>query len=431
MKPKLAFLLAAFSTGALPFTASAALDPFLHEARAVAVGESHSCVVLADSSVSCWGDNTWGQLGHPGLTKSSVPVPVVMLRSGDPLVDVVAIASGADFTCALQTGGSIYCWGRNDSGQLGEDVRDYVAHPYAIPVSMPSGDGMSQVTAREIAASATGSHACALLNDERSTVRCWGFNDKGQVGDGSTSDRWAPVTVVAPAFGGGFRPLENVRHIAAGGTHSCAVMDDVDTFAVCWGNNSSGQLSTGKTTDSPFATPVMVTPFGGRPYVLQDVERIVAGGMHTCAILDTTFMGDCWGENGNGQVGNPLAGARTMTPYGIPLAFEQLSAGDQHTCGVLTDGHVSCWGLNDSGQLGDGSTATQRSPIVLSMFGTMVSAGVSHSCAVMLDATVRCWGKNDVGQLGGGHESPTRYPVTVVRFNDRIFADDLEVRGGL
>ncbi|HEX6834596.1 MAG TPA: hypothetical protein VF132_13750 [Rudaea sp.] len=250
----------------------------------------------------------------------------------------------------------------------------------------------------------------------------------GQLGNGTKIDSPSPVEVVAPKLGGGYHRIERVKHIATGGTHSCAVVAETQTYAVCWGRNDSGQLGTGNHIDSVAATPVFVTPLHGMPYVLTDVDRLAGGSFHTCAILEATRLAECWGSNVSGQIGNPAAGMMTSSPFGIPASFAQLSGGDQHTCGIMTDGHLSCWGLNDDGQLGDGFNDTAHSPLILSISGTTVSAGVSHSCAVTPDATIRCWGKNNAGQLGTGNLKTSNWPVLVLRFNDRIFADDYEVR---
>lgn len=421
------------STCSVPQIAGAT-DSFLHGARSVAVGALHSCAILEDTTVGCWGDNTWGQLGNAEVAASSVPVPVHILTPPHDLLDgVVAIAAGSEFTCALQGyTAKAYCWGRNDSGQLGAGMKDFVAHPYAVPVPMRSADDSYNEGVRQIAAQASGNHVCVLVGDADSTIRCWGYNYAGQLGNGTKSDAASPIEVVAPKLGGGYRRLMGATNVAVGGSHSCAIVSDAHSYAVCWGKNNSGQLGTGTHTDSTAATPVMITPARGHPYPLVDIDQIVAGGWHSCGVLDTTLLGECWGDNTNGQLGNPSAGGSAASPYGIPLSFVQLSGGDQHTCGILSDGHVACWGLDNDYQLGDGFTATENSPIVLPMLGTSVSAGIAHTCAVMRDTTVRCWGKNDHGQLGDGSSGAVRLPVTVVRFNDRIFADDFELDfGGL
>ncbi|HEX6834597.1 MAG TPA: hypothetical protein VF132_13755 [Rudaea sp.] len=142
--------LIAFSAAMMPLATFGNMDPFLHGAREVAVGDKHSCAVLADTTVACWGDNSWGQLGNGNtdVSGSSVPVPVRRLQApNDVLTGVTAIAAGANFTCALQGAtGTVFCWGRNDSGQLGAGVVDFVGHPYAIAVPMPSADGSETST---------------------------------------------------------------------------------------------------------------------------------------------------------------------------------------------------------------------------------------------------------------------------------------------
>ena len=221
------------STCSLSQSAVAA-DSFLHGALSVAVGASHSCAILSDNTVGCWGENEWGQLGNLSVTRSAVPVSVRLIASGELLDDVTSIAAGTDFTCALSHA-KVYCWGHNHFGQLGAGTRDFVAHPWAIPVQMTSTDGSSDEPVVELAASPAGYHACALLGDAAGTVRCWGANYSGQLGDGTKTNNPTPVETVAPAFGGGYRRIESVKHIAAGGSHSCATINELYPYVVCWG----------------------------------------------------------------------------------------------------------------------------------------------------------------------------------------------------
>jgi alpha-tubulin suppressor-like RCC1 family protein len=235
--------------------------------------------------------------------------------------------------------------------------------------------------------SASGSHACALLPD--GTLRCWGYNEYGQLGDGTTTHSSTPVAVAG---------ITAALAVAAGHHHTCALL--ADGTVGCWGKNEFGQLGNGATCEAPpCKTPLAVAVSG-----ISTAVAVSPGAYHTCALLaDSTVR--CWGHNMFGQLGNG-ANTNSSTPVdvaGLPPAVA-VTAGGFHTCALLADGTVQCWGRNDGGQLGDGATPDSSTPVAVSGLGpaAAVSAGAYHTCARLPDGSLKCWGRNTFGQLGNG-----------------------------
>ena len=312
----------------------------------------------------------------------------------------MAIAAGQYHTCALLDavhGGGVKCWGWNGFGQLGDGTTIDRSTPVAV-------SGL----ASEVMAIAAGyAHTCALLAG--GGVQCWGYNQYGQLGDGTTTGRSTPADVSGLASG--------VASIAAGGSHACAALDAAHGGGTrCWGANFSGQLGDG-TTNNYRSTPVTVSGLAS------GVRAIAAGYAHTCALLAGGGI-QCWGSNSSGRLGDGTTTNRS-TPTGVSgLAngVNALAAGGSHTCAVMDASHgggISCWGRNDSGQLGDGTTTSRYTPANVSRLAngmTVVAAGGSHTCAVTSEGGVKCWGHNDSGQLGDGTTYSRSMPVDVVGF---------------
>jgi alpha-tubulin suppressor-like RCC1 family protein len=272
------------------------------------------------------------------------------------------------------------CWGYNRLGQLG----DGTTTDHLVPVDVSGlANGVSAVAAGKY-------HSCAMTAE--GGVKCWGFNILGQLGDGTAGDRNVPTDVSGLASG--------VSGVAAGGDHTCAVMDTVRGGGLkCWGNNGSGQLGNG-TTDK-HTTPVDVSGLAS------GVNVIAAGGFYICAVTNGGGL-KCWGINIAGQLGDGTTAGHAipMDVSGLVSGVSAVAAGDSHTCAVTAGGAVKCWGSNGSGQLGDGTTSSRSVPVDVSGLAsgvTAVAAGDGHTCAVM-DAVhggaVKCWGSNGFGQLG-------------------------------
>ncbi len=354
------------------------------------------------------------------------------------------IATGDVYACALLEDRTVRCWGSNLNRTLGDGTTTDQSNPVQV---LASGSTQGTNVLGGVTQIATGNfHACALLAD--GTVRCWGNNQNGRLGDGTTTGSVNPVQVLES----GSTPLGGVTQIAAGGSHTCALLDD-ETVR-CWGNNGSGQLGNGTDTGSnPNPNPVQVLASGragSNPVVLGGVTQIAAGNLHACALLkDRTVR--CWGNNQNGQLGdgttdirnNPVkvlvSGTASSNPV-VLAGVTQIAAGGSHTCALLDVGTVRCWGSNVSGALGDGTTADRTRPVeVLSdtassnpdvLAGvTRIAPGESQTCALLEDRTVRCWGRNAERQLGDGTTSLRTRPVQVLASGSTDPAPD--VLGGV
>lgn len=240
--------------GPVPAEASTSVTPMLSSFG------GHTCMLLEDSTVRCWGVNARGQLGDGTTTFRTMPVTVVLSEAegGGPLTGVIAISAGTDHTCALVHDGTVRCWGWNVQGQLGIGTagpETDSAHP--VPVVRSVAEGGGQLTGVTAIAAGAG-HTCALIDDE--TVRCWGNNGSGQLGDGSTTRRTNPVTVLASGTADSSPvDLTAVTAISAGVWHTCALMTDATVR--CWGSNENGQLGDG-TSDAFKPNPVAVVGGG-------------------------------------------------------------------------------------------------------------------------------------------------------------------------
>jgi len=358
------------------FAASGAITP-----TGVSAGGEYTCVRLPDGTAQCTGRNQYGQHGNGTDNNSSVLDPV----SG--ITTAAQVVAGDEFACALLTDGTARCWGFGESGQRGDgSFGTFAFSPVAV-------SGLTGAVALD----AGYGHTCARLAD--ATMACWGENREGQLGDGTTANPGTPHPVAVSGISG-------TTGFTTGAYHTCALTGN--GALRCWGRNDSGQLGDG--TYSSSSTARLVDGLTG-------VAAVSGGGAHTCAVLsDGTVR--CWGENRYGQVGDGMTGTTVTTPVevvGMTGAVD-VSAGWGHTCALLADGSVQCWGHNEFGQLGDGTTTDRATPVPVSgLTGAVaVTAGWwHHSCALLRDGTVRCWGANEWGQLGNGTTTPSLSPVTM------------------
>ena len=312
------------------------------------------------------------------------------------------VNAGTWDTCASKNDGSLWCWGDNSFGQLGNS--SYPNGDSGVPVRT-SGFGAGR-TATQIAAGAN--HTCVRAND--GSVWCWGSGGFNQMGNGGTSSS-DPVQV---SFGAGI----TASRLFAGGNTTCALTSD--TFLTCWGRNNKGQIGNGTTQASSGVTPTAVT---GVPstFTVSDVE---VGDQHVCAVVSGGAAVRCWGYDNKGQLGTVSDGntdKSTATPTdSVGGTARSVSAGTQFTCVTLTDNSASCFGNNANGQLGRGSLppSTASAPGTTSVAGAInkVVTGANHACALMTAGTVQCWGSSSVGQVGNGTTSSSLIPVAAGTF---------------
>jgi alpha-tubulin suppressor-like RCC1 family protein len=352
----------------------------------VTTGTVHSCSTLTDGTVRCWGGNWGGQVGSGNTNDQFTPIQV----SG--ISDASGVFANMYHSCAIVTSGAVKCWGANWSGQLG----DGTSTDRTSPVSVNGISGATQI--------AGGSdHTCAIVSG--GSVKCWGGNGNGQLGDGTTTDRFTPVTVSG---------ISNAIDLTAGEYHTCAIVSG--GTAKCWGKNTDGQLGDG--TNTQRTTPVSVSG-------ITTAADIDAGSFHTCATL-SNGSAKCWGDNTRGQLGNgstngsnspvTVSGISTATKISANFSYGTDST---HSCAVLSNGSVKCWGDNVSGQLGNGSTSSspQTTPVSVQSItnATHINVGYGTSCARLSDNTVKCWGDDYSGSLGDGSgDSSASTPVKVL-----------------
>ncbi len=314
---------------------------------------------------------------------------------GDSEAIASGVSGGTFHTCALTTEAGVKCWGSNSYGQLGDGTS---VGNRTSPVDVEGlKSGVSAISAGEL-------HTCALTTG--GGVMCWGANENGQLGDGTTLDRTSPVDVEGLGSG--------VAAITAGALHTCALT--TQGGVKCWGHILIGPLTaderergTGTVTDSP--TPVDVEGLGS------GVVAVSAGTLHTCVVTKDGGV-KCWGYNREGQLGNGSMtdAGEPVNVIGLASGVVSVAAGWKHNCAVTSEGGLKCWGWNDGGQLGDGTTFDSTIPIAVKGFGSdvaAVSAGRLHTCALTKSGGLMCWGLNNGGQLGDGTNERQVEPVAV------------------
>lgn len=329
---------------------------------ALATGGFFTCARLGSGRVECWGNNALGGFGDGTETSSLTPVDV-------GLANAVGASASYWSSCVVLGNGTVRC-----------------ACCGAAPALVP-GIGSA------IAVAHGGNHICALLAD--GTVRCWGANSNGELGDGSNVPSQTPVAV---------KGISDAVAISSGAVHTCAVTKS--GAVTCWGANWYGQLGDG-TTNSSSVPVTLAMPSG--------VSAVACGRYHSCARLaDGTVR--CWGSNDYGQLGNGT-GVDSAAPVQAALAdAASIAAGEWHSCALMADRTVRCWGNNDYGQLGNGSAvALSAKPVLVLLGGALaVASGFAsgHTCA-LLAGGIRCWGDNNSGQLGNGTTKASSVPVAV------------------
>lgn len=398
----------------------------------VAVGYSHTCAIAGNEGAAyCWGDNSSGQLGNGDTTRKSTntPTPVTdgpnsFMPASASRYTATAISAGFDHTCAIITM-QVYCWGKNNYGQLG--TKDYGDQnlPTRINSFVDANKKFTQITSGE------GFSCATTITNE---IWCWGRNTYKQIGDEDTNT-YKPTRVTPPINTVG------IRTISAGTNHVCAVIVRVsDEPAYCWGDNSSRQLGAGLSANS-VSSPSIVKDGSSNSFA---ISTITAGSTQSC-LADTNHSSGniyCWGANGpDGLLGNNgstnpydtvgsfrfyvlFGGSGSQFGHATNRLSDSIVAGKNFTCAIINNSYASnsyanaCWGRNESRQLADGTTANSKKA-VSSTNGALsgkriikTSVGDNHACSIIADNQLVCWGMGANGRIGND-SSTNQNPVVI------------------
>ena len=458
------------------------------KAMAIATGSNHTCVILEDGDgddsgdVKCWGDGEFGQhgYGNTDTINASLNVPVDLGEGRT----AKKISAGGFHTCAILDDNTVKCWGKGYEGQLGYgNMYGEVGALLSIGDNeSPGSIGVVDIGSNASAIIAGHIHTCVILDDgdgdESGDVKCWGRGSEGQHGYGISSDITMPMNDIVNLgnISGTSTPLKaKALSAGAGGFHTCAILSD-DTVK-CWGRGRHGQLGYGdfygnaapdtpnNLGANPATTPDMLAVVGnasgtGTPL---EVKAISAGQDHTCAILSDDTV-KCWGQGEFGQLGygdefsrghnvsttpDMLAVVGNASGIGTPLKAKAIDTGSQYTCVILKNGDVKCWGIGDDtqgggGQLGYGHFYGNRSitidgvtTIVPNHLGhnatttpdmlmpvnlgagqsaMNIDLGAFHTCVLLDNKAVKCWGLGSFGQLGYGNTNNLLEPGAFLEF---------------
>ena len=347
-------------------------------------GTNTNCALDENGEISCWGSGLYGKLGTGSTTGSDQPVTVSGVGGYSQLT------SGYDHTCAIKNNVDIYCWGGNFEGQFGSGNTSGSSTPILT----------TSFNSSIISIEAGGKHTCALLAN--GDMYCWGNDDDGQIGYGSATTTYSPQLVLLP---------RSAIAIGAGDSHTCAILDN--NSMMCWGKNYFGQVGDGTTNQRD--APVYVENFiGANVYPI----AVSGGTQHTCALLNDGSI-NCWGRNNNGQLGT--YSGDSLSPVSISLGSNvsamQITSNGGHNCVLLTNKTLNCWGQNNLGQIGDGTTTNKYVPTYVEMENQenveYVSAHYDGVCVVLENLKLSCWGQNYAGQVGDGTNLDKLKPTSI------------------
>ncbi len=380
---------------------------------AIASGQTHTCALLSNGTVECWGANGAGELGNGTTISSTVPTPVANITNA------IAIAAGGsngtmdgEFTCAVLADGTVQCWGDNTWDDLGDGTAAGPNGSGVGPETCPGGPcSTTPVAVANVAgatAIATGdTGACALL--AQGAIACWGRSGA------EPSSLWATPTVLAGVAG--------ATQISAGDVFACALL--AGGAVDCVGSNTYGELGNGTTTDS--LTPTQVSALTGATALSSSFDT-------TCVILAGGTV-DCWGYNGLGELGSGTANhgftvgpetcggdacATTPTPVPGLSGATAIAVGADLGCALLAGGTVTCWGDDSPAQV----------PVPGLSGVVAISAGGNFACGLLAGGTVECWGGGGSGQLGSGTTSNSATPVPVVTVPGPVTGGSFGSSGG-
>ena len=375
-------------------------------AGSIAAGGAHACALATGQTVKCWGLDNAGQLGNGASGNGLIakkPVSVVGLKG------VSAVAAGDDHSCALlKVLGNVECWGLNNAGQLGNGTRKNSSKP--VFVQAVGGGGAIRGV---IAIAAAGNHTCALRSAAAGVVVCWGQNNAGVLGNGSATRLQA---LIPESVNG----LTRVTAISTSANDTCALLKGGSLK--CWGFNEYGELGPG--TYGPNSCDGGEFSFGcsTTPMTVKGISNVIAVSVRphsTCAAVKNGRL-ICWGQNVSP---NSVVAKGFVTLKGVAGVTALASPGDvvihgddEFSCALLSSQDVKCWGANNHGQLGNGSTVSSAVPTYIATkpaFASAISAGGDFACARVSLGPVLCWGDNGYGQLGNGGAPSHNRPVFV------------------
>ena len=353
--------------------------------RSIAAGGGQVMAIRRDSTLWGWGNGQFGQLGALD-TNTVIPTPK---QAATVLTNWVGLAAGKDHTLGIRQNGSIWSWGHNQYGQLGNGSSPSPVFPSSLfPLNIGTSTNWHSIAAGE-------NHSLAIARN--GTLWTWGLNDHGQLGDGSATNHEAPFQI---------GNATNWFAAAGGSGHTIAITKSGILWT--WGANASGQLGDGTTNDQ--SSPIQISGFS-------DWTAVAAGRAHSVGLRQNGSLWS-WGDNSNGQLGTGSSSPSTLPiQVGTNSNWSFISAGERHTVAIRQDGTLWAWGLNSDGQLGDGTFTQRNSPIQIGTNTTWViaAAGNNFTVAETQDRRLWCFGNNDHGQLGSGTQSGSRsIPMRIV-----------------
>jgi alpha-tubulin suppressor-like RCC1 family protein len=374
---------------------------------AVDAGFEHTCALKSARTLWCWGRNDRGQVGDGSSTRRLRPVKITSTsRSSSSPSNWASVSSDTWNNCAIKFDGTLWCWGDNTYGQLGDGTTTTRRNPTKI----------ASTTTKWASVEVGQRHACAIKTDR--TLWCWGYNRDGNLGNGDFTGarRLKPTRITSET---------TWASVSAGANHTCATKTDSTLW--CWGNERNGALGNGSDGfPSPKIqfSPVKVTS-GSPPQ--SNWSKVSAGYQYNCATkTDATLW--CWGSNSHGNLGDgtntdrlkPKQIAAGPVLFGTNRSWTSISVEYRHTCALKSNNSLSCWGFNGRGSVGDGTTTERRTPILIAWgprrggqynVWSQISAGSDHTCALKTDQGIACWGENSHGQLGDGTTTDRLEPV--------------------
>jgi alpha-tubulin suppressor-like RCC1 family protein len=358
----------------------------------VSAGGEHACAIDGAGGIRCWGYNAWGQLGfnYPyQQNKEQTPVTVALSATW------AQVAAGRQNTCAKRSDGTVWCWGSDYDGQLGNGTTT-VGQNAPTPLQVNTATDWASLCVGD-------AHVCATKNAPNRTLWCWGSDDEGRLGNGvTTGDQASPVQEATGSV--------LWSQLSCGLRHTCAVRTDGTLW--CWGYNYYGQLGSGTSgvgADSSAPTREVTLATNWR--------QVEAGEYATCAVKTDNSLW-CWGYNFYGELGiGNNGGTSTPTRVGTDTDWATVSSGGNHACARKTNGAIYCWGRANKGQLGNGATVDKNTPTRVDLATTWasVSAGGSFTCGHKSDGSLFCWGRNESGQVGDGTAWREQAPLQVRR----------------